>query len=125
MAVGALEPQFYAALIAGLALEASDLPDRSDRANWRRLREIFAARFVGRTRNDWAEVFAGSDACATPVLSIAEAMAHPQNAARGAYLRLDGIDQPAPAPRLSATPGRARPQGQRISAAQALARWSV
>ncbi|KEO51331.1 CaiB/BaiF CoA transferase family protein [Thioclava pacifica] len=125
MAVGALEPQFYAALIAGLGFASEDLPDRGSRENWPALREIFADRFVGRTRDEWAEVFAGSDACATPVLSIAEAIAHPQNAERCAYLRLDGIDQPAPAPRLSATPGHARPQGQRISAAQALARWSV
>ncbi|MEO1950984.1 CaiB/BaiF CoA-transferase family protein [Thioclava sp.] len=124
MAVGALEPQFYAALIAGLGFAPQDLPAREARANWPALRNAFAERFATRSRDDWAEIFAGSDACATPVLSIAEAIAHPQNAEREAYVDLDGIAQPAPAPRLSATPGQAGAQGRRISAAEALARWS-
>lgn len=124
MAVGALEPQFYTVLIAGLGFAPEALPAREARANWPALRDAFADRFATRSRDDWTEVFAGSDACATPVLSIAEAIAHPQNAERGAYVDLDGLAQPAPAPRLSTTPGQACAQGRRISAAEALARWS-
>ncbi|MBC7144999.1 MAG: CoA transferase [Thioclava marina] len=125
MAVGAIEPQFWAALIDGLGLDPASLPDRADRTRWPELCAVLAARFAQESREHWAACFAGTDACATPVLSIAEAIAHPQNAERGAYVSLEGIAQPAPAPRLSATPGQARPQGHRISAAQALARWSA
>ena len=127
MAVGALEPQFYAALLSGLELDPAALPDRARAENWPALREVFARRFASRSRDDWAEVFATSDACATPVLSLSEARAHPQNAARGAYLRHEGRDQPAPAPRLSRTPGAigAGSGQRRIAAAEALARWGA
>lgn len=125
LAVGAIEPQFWAELVAGLGLEAAALPDRSDPAHWPELKRLLAARFATRSRDDWASVFAATDACATPVLSLAEARAHPQNAARGAYLLRDGLVQPAPAPRLSATPGTAGGTGRRIAPAEALARWSA
>ncbi|KFE33739.1 CaiB/BaiF CoA transferase family protein [Thioclava atlantica] len=125
LAVGAIEPQFWAELVAGLGLEAAALPDRSDPAHWPELKRLLAARFATRSRDDWASVFAATDACATPVLSLAEARAHPQNAARGAYLERDGLVQPTPAPRLSATPGTAGGTGRRIAPAEALARWSA
>ncbi len=103
MAVGALEPQFYAVLLAGLGLE--DLPGRGDPRNWPELRARLADRFAERTRDEWAAVFAGSDACAEPVLSLTEAAADPHLAARRTYVTGDGVTQPAPAPRFSRTPG--------------------
>ncbi len=107
MAVGALEPQFYAALLAGLGLDGpAGLPDRGDPRNWPALRARLAARFAERTRDEWAAVFAGSDACAEPVLSLTEAATDPHLAARETYLTADGVIQPAPAPRFSRTPGR-------------------
>ncbi|MGY1439061.1 CaiB/BaiF CoA transferase family protein [Streptomyces reniochalinae] len=113
MAVGALEPRFYARF-AGLLGIADEAPPREDLAAWGELRELIAARFASRTRAEWTEVFQGSDACVAPVLSLTEAPAHPHLAARGTYLEHDGITQPAPAPRFSATPtgvyaGPARP----------------
>ncbi|SHG10575.1 alpha-methylacyl-CoA racemase [Streptoalloteichus hindustanus] len=105
VAVGALEPQFYAALLTGLGLDDEDVPDRHDRANWPALRDRFAAVFATRTRDGWAEVFGASDACVAPVLSPAEAVDHPHLRARRAFVDVAGLPQPAPAPRLSRTPG--------------------
>src|SRR5580700_3796199 len=75
VAVGALEPQFYAALLTGLGLADADLPAQHDRAGWPVLRERFAAVFASRSRAEWEHVFAGTDACVSPVLSLAEAPA--------------------------------------------------
>ncbi|MCP2260739.1 alpha-methylacyl-CoA racemase [Streptoalloteichus tenebrarius] len=105
VAVGALEPQFYAALLAGLGLTGADLPDRHDRAAWPALGDRLAAVFATRTRDEWAEVFAAHDACVAPVLSPAEAVDHPHLRARAAFVDVAGMPQPAPAPRLSRTPG--------------------
>ena len=103
MAVGALEPRFYAALLAGLGL--TEAPDRGDPGNWPRLRELFAARFAEKTRDQWAAAFAGSEACVEPVLSMREAASDEHLAARQTYVVQDGVVQPAPAPRFSRTPG--------------------
>jgi len=103
VAVGALEPQFYAALLAGLGLAGADLPAQLDVAGWPVLRERFAAVFATRTRDEWAAAFAGTDACVAPVLSPAEAAGHPHNAARGVFTDVGGISQPAPAPRFGRT----------------------
>jgi alpha-methylacyl-CoA racemase len=104
MAVGALEPRFYAALLSGLGL--TGLPSRDDPQNWPELRAALTARFSERTRDEWAKVFAGSEACVEPVLSLTEAAADPHLDARGTYVTGDGIIQPAPAPRFSRTPGQ-------------------
>jgi alpha-methylacyl-CoA racemase len=100
VAVGALEPKFYAELLAGLGLSADDLPGQYDRAGWPVLRQRFAELFATRTRDQWAEAFTGSDACVAPVLSPAEAPDHPHNAARGTFADVGGLVQPAPAPRF-------------------------
>lgn len=100
VAVGALEPQFYAALIKGLGFAGTDLPAQMDMARWPALREKFADTFATRTRDEWAEVFAGTDACVAPVLSPAEAPAHPHNMARETFIDVGGLTQPAPAPRF-------------------------
>ncbi|WP_444451709.1 CaiB/BaiF CoA transferase family protein [Rhodobacter capsulatus] len=126
-AIGPLEEKFWAEFqhLAGFA--PGELPDRGDRANWPALHAALAARFAERTRAEWEAIFEGSDACATPVLSLSEAAAHPHNRARGTYLTHEGLMQPAPAPKLSRTPGMigAGSAQSRLSAAEALARWST
>lgn len=107
MAVGPLEQQFYDEFTALLGL-ADTAPARKDLARWDELREAVAARFKGRTRDEWTAVFQDSDACVAPVLSLREAPAHPHLAARGTFTDHGGITQPAPAPRFSATPTRVR-----------------
>jgi alpha-methylacyl-CoA racemase len=104
VAVGALEPQFYAALLAGLGLTSA--PDRGDPQNWPELRALISARFKDRTRDEWTAAFAGSDACVEPVLSVTEAAGDPHLTARETYVSRDGMVQPSPAPRFSRTPGR-------------------
>jgi alpha-methylacyl-CoA racemase len=104
VAVGALEPEFYAELLAGLGLADEGLPAQHDRAGWPVLRARFAEVFARRPRDEWTAAFEGSRACVTPVLSFAEAPAHPHAAARAAHVELDGVVQPAPAPRFSRTP---------------------
>ncbi len=104
LAVGALEPKFYAALLAGLGLAGqAGLPGQYDLAGWPVLRARFTDAFLGRTQADWAEVFAGTDACVAPVLGPAEAPVHPHNVARGTFIDIGGVTQPAPAPRFSRT----------------------
>jgi len=99
VAVGALEPQFFAELVRVLEIDDAE-QDRDD------LRELFQQRFRSRTRSEWERLFAGSDACVAPVLSFSEAPEHPHLAARGTYVERDGLVQPAPAPRFSRTPAR-------------------
>lgn len=104
--VGAIEERFYRELLRRLELNREDLPDRDDRAGWPRLRERFAEVFRTRTRDEWTQVMEGSDACFAPVLSLAEAPQHPHNRARSTFVDIDGVLQPAVAPRFSRTPGR-------------------
>lgn len=103
VAVGALEPQFYAELLVGLGLDGAELPAQHDQSGWPVLRERFERVFSGRTRDEWAAVFADTDACVTPVLAFGETAAHPQIAARATVLDIDGVAQAAPAPRFSRT----------------------
>ncbi|MEU8080531.1 CaiB/BaiF CoA-transferase family protein [Catellatospora citrea] len=102
VAVAALEPQFFAELLARLDLPA-DTP-QYDRAAWPELRELLARRFAAQPQSHWAQLFADTDGCVAPVLSMAQAPTDPQLAARGTYLVRDGVVQPAPAPRFSGTP---------------------
>jgi alpha-methylacyl-CoA racemase len=101
VAVGSLEPQFYALLLEGLGIDPAQLPDQYDRAGWPELRTRFAATFATRTRDEWAEVFAGTDACVTPVLTFDEAPQHRHLAARQTVRTDTDPPQAAPAPRLS------------------------
>jgi alpha-methylacyl-CoA racemase len=105
MAVGALEARFYTALLDGLGL-TGEAPDRADPGHWPALRELLTARFKTRTRDEWAAVFAGTEACVEPVLSLTEAAADPHLTARQTYVSPGGVTQPAPSPRFSRTPGR-------------------
>ncbi len=102
MAVGALEDEFFTELLRLLGIDPATV-DRADPARWPELRARLAERFASRTRDEWAEVFEGSDACTAPVLSLGEAPSHPHLAARGTFVDHDGIVQPAPAPRFSRT----------------------
>ena len=121
IAVGAIEPQFWAALVAGLGI--TPVADQMDRARWPELSDQLARVFAGKTRDAWAEIFAETDACATPVLSMAEVQSDPHMAARGVF----GGAGPRPAPVLSETPavaGDARP-ALLGGMAEALALWGA
>jgi alpha-methylacyl-CoA racemase len=107
VAVGALEPQFYDELLVGLGLDPGALPDRMDRPRWPELRHRLAEAFASRTRDEWEEVFAQSDGCVSPVLSMSEARHHRHAVARRAFLDVGGLAQPAPAPRFDRTPAEA------------------
>jgi alpha-methylacyl-CoA racemase len=107
VAVGALEPQFYAELLERLGLDAAEWP-QFDRPRWPAFREELTRIFAAQPRDHWAAVFEASDACVAPLLSLTEAPAHPHNVARDAFVEVDGATQPAPAPRLSRTPGEVR-----------------
>jgi alpha-methylacyl-CoA racemase len=103
MAVGALEPQFYAEFLRLLGLTA-DPAAQHDRGAWHQLKAEISGAFATRTQSEWVAVFAGSDACVAPVLGLAHAPQHPHLAARGTFVVRDGVTQPAPAPRFSRTP---------------------
>ncbi|WP_404478288.1 CaiB/BaiF CoA transferase family protein [Novosphingobium sp. BL-52-GroH] len=105
VAIAPIEPQFYAQLrgLAGIA-DDPDFDDQFDERRWPIMRDKLAAIFATRTRDEWEARFAGSDACLAPVLSMDEAPRYPHNLARGAFVDVAGIVQPAPAPRFSATP---------------------
>ncbi|HEU5149709.1 MAG TPA: CaiB/BaiF CoA-transferase family protein [Iamia sp.] len=102
VAVGAIEPQFYAALLDGLGLDPATLPDQYDRAGWPVIEAALAAAFATRTRDDWEAHFAGRDACVSPVLTLAEAPEHPHLRHRATYVPGDHGPEPAPAPRFAA-----------------------
>ncbi|MBY8852457.1 CoA transferase, partial [Saccharothrix sp. MB29] len=100
--VGALEEKFYAELVA--LLDLADAPDRRDPARWPELRARIAAAIATRTRDEWAALAEGTDACLAPVLAPGEAPAHGHNAERGTFVEVGGVPQPAPAPRFDRTP---------------------
>lgn len=106
VAVGAIEPEFFADLVDALGLPSQLPREQFDRDAWPRHRTLIAARFRSRTRDDWMTVFEHRDACVAPVLTLAEAPDHPHNRARDSYVSLDDRVHPAPAPRFSRTPSR-------------------
>jgi alpha-methylacyl-CoA racemase len=123
IAVGCLEPQFFAQMIAGLGLQDHAYV-QNDRSGWPAMQADFDAAFRTRSRDEWAAHFAETDACVTPVLSMAEAPQHPHNLARGTFLERGGIAGPSPAPRFSATATRIVDPGER-DIDQLVARWST
>lgn len=127
MAVGAIEGKFYAALVSGLGLSDEVAALRNNPKTWPQLREAIAAAFATRTRQEWTEVFEGTDACVSPVLSLHEAADHPHLAARNTFVEVGGVVQPAPAPRFSRTaPGiPAPPPALGADSAAILADWGV
>ncbi len=127
LAIGALEPQFYDELVAGLGI-AGAAPDRDEPADQVELRRLIADTVRSRTQADWVEVFAGTDACVAPVLPMTEAFRHPHLVARGTFVERDGVTEPAPAPRFSrtaptlTTPAPAEPGQDTVAA---LTAWGI
>jgi alpha-methylacyl-CoA racemase len=106
VSIGSIEPQFYAELMRYTGLEGEpDLPAQMDKSQWPAFKERMAAVFATKTRDEWSAIMEGTDVCFAPVLSMDEAAAHPHNVERGTFISPNGITQPAPAPRFSATPG--------------------
>lgn len=104
MAVGAIEPQFYAELLRGLEIDPAGLPHQMDPSAQDTLRKLFTERFASKTRDEWAAIFDGMDACVSPVKTLTEAASDEHITARGSLITLDGVVQHAPAPRFSRTP---------------------
>jgi alpha-methylacyl-CoA racemase len=125
VAIGSIEGRFYAELLERLGLDAATLPAQFDFTRWAELRAVFSTAFKSKTRDEWCREMEGTDVCFAPVLTLAEAPLHPHNQARRAFVDIDGVTQPAPAPRFSRTPGaisRGAPRrGQ--GGAQALSDW--
>ena len=109
VAVGALEAQFWAALVGALGFDVATTPSPYDPAQWADCAALLSTTFKTRTRDEWAELFGPLDACVAPVLTLEEAPHHPHNAARGSYVDVGGATMPGPAPRFSATQGSAGP----------------
>jgi alpha-methylacyl-CoA racemase len=109
VAVGAIEEPFWEAMLTGLNIAPAALPPRQERSNWSNIRAALEAAFAQRTRDEWEAVFARTDACVTPVLEPSEVGAHPHIRIRSGIVDLEGVHQPAPAPRFSRTPAEARP----------------
>jgi alpha-methylacyl-CoA racemase len=126
MSVGALEPQFYDELVDRLGIR-DRAPDRNDPGSLRELRSLLAETFRQRTQAEWADLFAATDACVAPVLPPSEAVHHPHLAARGTYVEVAGVTQPAPAPRFSRTGATVSmpPGGPGSHTREALAAWGV
>jgi alpha-methylacyl-CoA racemase len=116
MAVGAIEPQFYAELLELLGLDPAQLPAQMDRSGWPEAEEKIAAAFLAEPRRHWESVFAGSDACTTPVLSLAEAPVHDHNRAREIFVTGSDGSEPAPAPRFSRSASAAGKAPPRLGA---------
>ena len=125
VAIGAIEPKFYAELIERLDLDAATLPAQHERDRWPELRERFAVALRSKTRDEWCAVFEGSDACFAPVLSFGEAAEHPHSLARRRSVNVAGVDQPAPAPIFDRTAGQVRrgPPERGAMGHAALADW--
>ena len=105
--VAAIEPKFFGELLRIAGVDDIDPVTQFDQSTWPYQQESFTRVFATKTRNEWTALFDGSDACVAPVLSLAEAPDHPHNAARQTFVEIDGVVQPAPAPRFSRTPGSA------------------
>jgi alpha-methylacyl-CoA racemase len=125
VSVGAVEARFYVELMSALGLSADDARQRFERSTWAQRKAEVAAAFRTRTRAEWCAALEGTDACFAPVLGLAEAPHHPHNVARGTFVDIGGIVQPAPAPRFSRTPPAipAEPCASSSSVSSILAAW--
>lgn len=127
IAVGAIEPRFYEELLAVMGADADGLPPQMDRERWPEGKARFAEIFRRRTRDEWVARAEGTDSCVTPVLTMAEAAEHPHNLARSTFVEVDGVTQPAPAPRFGRTPAvpPAAPRWPGQGGMEALADWGI
>ena len=103
ISIGSIEPQFYALLIEKAELDAEEFSAQNDRSKWPELKDKITAVFKTKTRDEWCAIMEGTDICFAPVLDFIEAQQHPHNVERNTYIQVDGITQPAPAPRFSRT----------------------
>ncbi len=106
VSIGSIEPQFYALLMQLAGLSEEDFGAQNDQSRWPEMKEKLEAVFKQKTQAEWCELMEGTDVCFAPVISFTEAPAHPANVARQTYIEVDGVTQPAPAPRFSRTPSR-------------------
>jgi len=104
VSIGSIEPQFYAELLRLTGLEGESLPSQHDKGQWPAMKDRLGQIFEAKTRDEWCALMEGTDVCFAPVLSMVEAPEHPHNVHRNTFLELDGVVQPAPAPRFSGTP---------------------
>ena len=127
MAIGAIERKFFDLAMGHLGLDSSQWPDHHDRLCWPDMKKHIASAFSGKSRNEWAELFEGTDACVSPVLNFDEALSYRHNVARGNLPEIDGVHQPAPAPRFSDTPGAIQFSSPRFGehTEQALLDWGL
>jgi alpha-methylacyl-CoA racemase len=125
VSIGSIEAKFYEDLLQRLGLSAQTLPPQHDRKGWPALRKVFSEKFLEKSRDEWCMVFDGSDACFAPVLTFSEARTHAHNAARNSFVTVGKVEQPAPAPRFSRTPGKIRcaPPERGEGGKQALLDW--
>jgi alpha-methylacyl-CoA racemase len=114
VAVGSIEPQFYALLLKHTGLEGESLPEQTDRAAWPAMQERLASIFKTKTRAEWTRIMEQTDICFAPVLRMSEALDHPHNRHRKSFIEVDGIAQPAPAPRFLGTPSQVQRPPARI-----------
>ncbi|MAT93038.1 MAG: carnitine dehydratase [Halioglobus sp.] len=111
ISIGSIEPQFYALLKEKAGLPEEDFAEQNNQARWPQLKEKLSAVFKSKTQAQWCEIMEGTDVCFAPVLNFIDAPQHPANVARNSYMELDGMTQPAPAPRFSRTPSEVRHGG--------------
>ena len=124
ISIGPIEPQFYALFLAKTGLTDPDFSQQWDRARWPELKARLAAHLETRSRDEWCQLLEGSDACVAPVLDMDEAPEHPHNRARGTFIEVGGVIQPAPAPRFSrSTPATPRPPITGATGEDVLADW--
>jgi alpha-methylacyl-CoA racemase len=114
VAIGAIEPQFYALLLKHTGLEGEDLPPQTDRAEWPGMQERLTRIFKTKTRAEWVEIMQETDICFAPVLRMSEALKHPHNVHRESFVEIEGIPQPGPAPRFLGTPTRVQRPPARV-----------
>jgi alpha-methylacyl-CoA racemase len=125
VSIGSIEPQFYALLIEQTGIDPDLFAGQHDATQWPRLKQILADVFKTKTQHQWCQIMEGTDVCFAPVLNFSEASSHPHNQARRTYINIDGIEQPAPAPRFSRTQAEtpAPPPAEGADTEAVLAAW--
>jgi alpha-methylacyl-CoA racemase len=125
VAIGAIEPQFYALLLEKTGLVDTLTQRQMDKLAWPHMKAVFERTFASKTRDQWVAIMGDADTCFAPVLDAAEAVNDPHNRARNAFIEIAGVIQPAPAPRFSHTPGQVQASVVGEETRATLAEWGV
>ena len=127
VSIASIESKFYAVLLEKLGLKAADLPPQMDRKSWPDMANKFEALFLKKTRDQWCDIMEGTDICFAPVLTFDEAFEHPHAKTRGSFVEVNGVKQPAPAPRFSRTPVgiKSAPPEMGANTAAGLVSWGI